>query len=63
MSTLFTVSTYLIDRERFRYPERPIVFLAGELFLIGVGIKLQRILTTFQFLERILTERVQSKNS
>ena len=30
VSTLFTVSTYLIDRERFRYPERPIVFLAGE---------------------------------
>ena len=31
VSTLFTVSTYLIDRERFRYPERPIVFLAGKL--------------------------------
>lgn len=29
ISTLFTVCTYLIDRERFRYPERPIVFLAG----------------------------------
>lgn len=29
ISTFFTVCTYLIDRERFRYPERPIVFLAG----------------------------------
>ena len=38
VSTLFTVSTYLIDRERFRYPERPIVFLAGEFkFLITVA--------------------------
>ena len=36
VSTLFTVSTYLIDRERFRYPERPIVFLAGK-FLITVA--------------------------
>ena len=30
MSTFFTVATYLIDRDRFRYPERPIVFLAGK---------------------------------
>jgi len=29
VSTFFTVTTYLIDRERFRYPERPIVFLAA----------------------------------
>ena len=34
ISTLFTVCTYLIDRERFRYPERPIVFLAGCLLII-----------------------------
>ncbi|CAH0556519.1 unnamed protein product [Brassicogethes aeneus] len=27
-SCLFTVCTYLIDTERFRYPERPIIFLS-----------------------------------
>lgn len=35
VSTLFTVSTYLIDRERFRYPERPIVFLAACYMIIS----------------------------
>ena len=30
LSTLFTVATYCIDRNRFNYPERPIVFLAGK---------------------------------
>jgi len=29
ISTLFTVLTYVIDKDRFKYPERPIVFLAG----------------------------------
>ena len=28
-STLFTVITFLIDMQRFRYPERPIIFLSG----------------------------------
>uniref|UniRef100_A0A4W3HRG3 G-protein coupled receptors family 2 profile 2 domain-containing protein n=1 Tax=Callorhinchus milii TaxID=7868 RepID=A0A4W3HRG3_CALMI len=28
-STLFTVTTYLVDMQRFRYPERPIIFLSG----------------------------------
>lgn len=28
-STLFTVLTFLIDMQRFRYPERPIIFLSG----------------------------------
>ncbi|XP_078737730.1 frizzled-2-like [Lampetra fluviatilis] len=28
-SSLFTVLTYLVDLQRFRYPERPIVFLSG----------------------------------
>lgn len=30
VSTVFTVFTYLIDMSRFRYPERPIVFLSGK---------------------------------
>ncbi|KAG8233640.1 hypothetical protein J437_LFUL013600 [Ladona fulva] len=37
VSTLATVSTFLIDAERFRYPERPIVFLSACYFLVGVG--------------------------
>lgn len=28
-SSLFTVLTFMIDRERFKYPERPIIFLSG----------------------------------
>lgn len=28
LSTLFTVLTFLIDSQRFRYPERPIIFLS-----------------------------------
>lgn len=29
LSTLLTVLTFLIDMKRFRYPERPIIFLSG----------------------------------
>jgi len=29
ISTLFTVLTFLIDMRRFRYPERPIIFISG----------------------------------
>ena len=29
MSTLFTVLTFLVDMHRFRYPERPIIFLSA----------------------------------
>ena len=28
-STLFTVLTFVIDRQRFRYPEQPIIFISG----------------------------------
>nr|ANP39039.1 frizzled 1/2/7 [Eupentacta fraudatrix] len=35
-SSLFTVLTFLIDRERFRYPERPIIFLSGCYFMIAI---------------------------
>ncbi|XP_068612732.1 frizzled-7-A-like [Brachionichthys hirsutus] len=34
-STLFTVLTYLLDRRRFRYPEKPIVFLSGCSFMVA----------------------------
>lgn len=35
--TLFTVATYLIDRRRFHYPERPIIFLSGCYLFISVA--------------------------
>lgn len=36
-SSFLTVATFLIDRSRFQYPERPIIFLAGCYFLVSVG--------------------------
>ena len=36
LSTLFTLLTFLIDRQRFKYPERPIVFLS--LCYLGIGL-------------------------
>lgn len=36
-STLFTVTTYLVDMQRFRYPERPIIFLSGCYSMVSVA--------------------------
>lgn len=36
VSTLFTVLTFLIDMKRFRYPERPIIFISGCYFIISI---------------------------
>lgn len=36
-STLFTVLTFLIDMTRFRYPERPIIFLSGCYFMVALA--------------------------
>ncbi|XP_078079963.1 frizzled-2-like [Mustelus asterias] len=36
-STLFTVTTYLVDMQRFRYPERPIIFLSGCYTMVAVA--------------------------
>ena len=36
VSTLFTLLTFLIDRHRFKYPERPIIFLS--LCYLGIGL-------------------------
>lgn len=36
ISTLFTVLTYVIDKDRFKYPERPIVFLAACYLIVSV---------------------------
>lgn len=36
-STLMTLTTFLIETERFKYPERPIVFLSGCYFLVSMG--------------------------
>ncbi|XP_076269890.1 frizzled class receptor [Rhynchophorus ferrugineus] len=35
VSCLFTVSTFLIDTDRFRYPERPIIFLSICYFMVA----------------------------
>ena len=37
VSTLFTVLTFLIDMQRFRYPERPIIFLSGCYFVVSTA--------------------------
>lgn len=37
ISTLMTLTTFIIDTERFKYPERPIVFLSLCYFLVAVG--------------------------
>ena len=36
LSTLFTVLTFVIDMQRFRYPERPIIFLSGCYLVLAV---------------------------
>nr|AAC77361.1 frizzled-8 [Xenopus laevis] len=36
-STFATVSTFLIDMERFKYPERPIIFLSACYLLVSTG--------------------------
>ncbi|KAM9720262.1 frizzled-8-like [Menidia menidia] len=37
VSTLATVATFLIDMERFQYPERPIIFLSACYLFVSVG--------------------------
>uniref|UniRef100_A0A8C6R5E7 Frizzled-5 n=1 Tax=Nannospalax galili TaxID=1026970 RepID=A0A8C6R5E7_NANGA len=37
VSTFATVSTFLIDMERFKYPERPIIFLSACYLFVSVG--------------------------
>lgn len=37
ISTLMTLTTFVIDTERFKYPERPIVFLSLCYFMVAIG--------------------------
>ncbi|XP_076303947.1 frizzled-5-like [Tachypleus tridentatus] len=37
ISTSLTVITFLIDMQRFRYPERPIIFLSGCYLMVSIG--------------------------
>ncbi|XP_069471695.1 frizzled-5 [Ambystoma mexicanum] len=37
VSTFTTVATFLIDMERFKYPERPIIFLSACYLLVSIG--------------------------
>ena len=36
-STVFTLLTFFIDMRRFRYPERPIIFLSGCYFMVAIA--------------------------
>ena len=36
-STVFTLLTFFIDMARFRYPERPIIFLSGCYFMVSIA--------------------------
>lgn len=36
-STLFTILTFLIETSRFRYPERPIIFLSGCYLIVSLA--------------------------
>lgn len=36
-STLMTLTTFLIDSQRFKYPERPIVYLSACYFMVAIG--------------------------
>lgn len=36
-STLMTVTTFLIDPQRFKYPERPIAYLSACYFMVSIG--------------------------
>ncbi|XP_054633887.1 frizzled-7-A-like [Dunckerocampus dactyliophorus] len=36
VSTLFTILTYGVDAQRFRYPEKPLVFLSGCCFMVAL---------------------------
>ena len=37
ISSFITVLTFLIDRQRFQYPERPIIFLSGCYTMVSIG--------------------------
>lgn len=37
ISTLMTLTTFFIDTDRFKYPERPIVFLSACYFMVSLG--------------------------
>jgi hypothetical protein len=37
VSSLFTVTTFLVDMSRFRYPQRPIIFISGCYSIVAVA--------------------------
>ena len=37
LSTAITVITFLVDMQRFKYPERPIIFLSGCYLMVALG--------------------------
>ena len=37
ISTFMTVTTFMVDMQRFKYPERPIIFLSACYFMVSIG--------------------------
>ncbi|KAL8623434.1 Frizzled-5 [Nucella lapillus] len=37
LSTFMTVTTFFVDMQRFKYPERPIIFLSACYFMVSIG--------------------------
>lgn len=37
VSTLMTIMTFCVDMQRFKYPERPIIFLSACYFMVSIG--------------------------
>ncbi|XP_076458216.1 frizzled-5-like [Babylonia areolata] len=37
ISTFMTVTTFFVDMQRFKYPERPIIFLSACYFMVSIG--------------------------
>lgn len=44
ISTFMTISTFFVDMERFKYPERPIIFLSACYFMVSIGYVIRLIL-------------------
>nr|AMB26748.1 frizzled5/8 [Leptochiton asellus] len=58
ISTLMTMLTFLIDMQRFKYPERPIIFLSGCYFMVSVGYIIRLVMGK----ESIACEKVMGEN-
>ncbi|XP_052814886.1 frizzled-5-like [Mya arenaria] len=44
LSTAITLLTFFVDMSRFKYPERPIIFLSGCYFMVSIGFIIRMVL-------------------